>query len=475
MEQEVATVEAEMPVEAEQKTEAPESEPDGEILARIASAHAEQLTQNGIRILEQMVIVPEPPKSQQIDELKEAPEEEAKTEQAPEEEAKAEEAPEEEAKAEEAPKEEAETEEAPEEEAKTEEAPEEEAKTEQAPPARTMDFFDFPDDMPEEPEEPPITDDEGVSIEALFGELSKSEEKQPEITTPSEVFSLFADHTGEDDFDKYSDEKIEAERQKLKTTDLRRIIAQDVCDNILSFAKLLEPMYSVKENKIKGKSNILFDWEMQIQSLAGDAPIKSYWRNNFRNYEIWDDDKCMEKAGELLSVLEVGGIVRDTAKEVVISADTMNFYGAQSEHLNNDFHNGETAVIVRPCWKMNGKPVVKGEIIKKAPFEEFKRKKVSPLESMLRENRCEDGDVNIPVTADNFCTYDKGVQYVDNAIATGLCKCAVRRMDDGGALVFFYEVVAEGESDHYPACTLRYEAMLDKNGKLIGRFRSEKI
>ena len=64
-------------------------------------------------------------------------------------------------------------------------------------------------------------------------------------------------------------------------------------------------------------------------------------------------------------MLELVGIVRDKAKEVVIDKDTLDFYSAQSEHLNNDFHIGETVVVTRPCWKINGHPARKGEIAKR--------------------------------------------------------------------------------------------------------------
>ena len=344
---------------------------------------------------------------------------------------------------------------------------------------RTMDFFDLPDEAYTPAQVTEEKHDENVAeVEDLFGNLLMDDEPEIKKTfnDPSEVFSLFdtADG-GQDDFDKYSDEKIEEESEKKKTSDTRKYIAQDIADNIASFAQLLEPLNAIKENKIRSKSGILFDWEMRIQALIGDLPIKTYWRNNFRNYEIWSDEKCMEKAGELLSMLELVGIVRDKAKEVVIDKDTLDFYSAQSEHLNNDFHIGETVVVTRPCWKINGHPARKGEIAKKAPFAEFSRKKVSPLETMLRENSCSDGDVNIPVTEDNFCTYDREIPYVKRAIAEGFCKCAVRRMEDGGALAFFYEVIAEGENVHYSPCTLRFEVNIDKNANVVGRFRSEKV
>ena len=344
---------------------------------------------------------------------------------------------------------------------------------------RTMDFFDLPDEAYTPAQVTEEKHDENVAeVEDLFGNLLMDDEPEAKKTfnDPSEVFSLFdtADG-GQDDFDKYSDEKIEEESEKKKTSDTRKYIAQDIADNIASFAQLLEPLNAIKENKIRSKSGILFDWEMRIQALIGDLPIKTYWRNNFRNYEIWSDEKCMEKAGELLSMLELVGIVRDKAKEVVIDKDTLDFYSAQSEHLNNDFHIGETVVVTRPCWKINGHPARKGEIAKKAPFAEFSRKKVSPLETMLRENSCSDGDVNIPVTEDNFCTYDREIPYVKRAIAEGFCKCAVRRMEDGGALAFFYEVIAEGENVHYSPCTLRFEVNIDKNANVVGRFRSEKV
>ena len=344
---------------------------------------------------------------------------------------------------------------------------------------RTMDFFDLPDEAyaPVQTAEEKH-DDNVAEVEDLFGDLLADDEpvEKKTFTDPSEVFSMFdtAD-AGQDDFDKYNDEKIEEENEKKKTSDAKKYIAQDIADNIASFAQLLEPLNAIKENKIRSKSGILFDWEMRIQSLIGDLPIKTYWRNNFRNYEIWTDEKCMEKAGELLAMLELVGIVRDKAKEVVVDKDTLDFYSAQSEHLNNDFHIGETVVVTRPCWRINGKPARKGEIAKKAPFAEFSRKKVSPLETMLRENSCSDGDVNIPVTEDNFCTYDREIPYVKQAIADGFCKCAVRRMEDGGALAFFYEVVAEGENEHYSPCTLRFEVNIDKNAKVVGRFRSEKV
>ena len=344
---------------------------------------------------------------------------------------------------------------------------------------RTMDFFDLPDEAYTPAQVTEEKHDENVAeVEDLFGNLLMDDEPEVKKTfnDPSEVFSLFdtADG-GQDDFDKYSDEKIEEESEKKKTSETRKYIAQDIADNIASFAQLLEPLNAIKENKIRSKSGILFDWEMRIQALIGDLPIKTYWRNNFRNYEIWSDEKCMEKAGELLSMLELVGIVRDKAKEVVIDKDTLDFYSAQSEHLNNDFHIGETVVVTRPCWKINGHPARKGEIAKKAPFAEFSRKKVSPLETMLRENSCSDGDVNIPVTEDNFCTYDREIPYVKRAIAEGFCKCAVRRMEDGGALAFFYEVIAEGENVHYSPCTLRFEVNIDKNANVVGRFRSEKV
>ena len=344
---------------------------------------------------------------------------------------------------------------------------------------RTMDFFDLPDEAyaPVQAAEEKH-DDNVAEVEDLFGDLLADDEpvEKKIFTDPSEVFSMFdtAD-AGQDDFDKYNDEKIEEENEKKKTSDTKKYIAQDIADNIASFAQLLEPLNAIKENKIRSKSGILFDWEMRIQSLIGDLPIKTYWRNNFRNYEIWTDEKCMEKAGELLAMLELVGIVRDKAKEVVVDKDTLDFYSAQSEHLNNDFHIGETVVVTRPCWRINGKPARKGEIAKKAPFAEFSRKKVSPLETMLRENSCSDGDVNIPVTEDNFCTYDREIPYVKQAIADGFCKCAVRRMEDGGALAFFYEVIAEGENEHYSPCTLRFEVNIDKNAKVVGRFRSEKV
>ena len=351
-----------------------------------------------------------------------------------------------------------------------------EAQTEKT---RTMDFFDLPDEAyaPVQTAEEKH-DDNVAEVEDLFGDLLADDEpvEKKTFTDPSEVFSMFdtAD-AGQDDFDKYNDEKIEEENEKKKTSDAKKYIAQDIADNIASFAQLLEPLNAIKENKIRSKSGILFDWEMRIQSLIGDLPIKTYWRNNFRNYEIWTDEKCMEKAGELLAMLELVGIVRDKAKEVVIDKDTLDFYSAQSEHLKNDFHIGETVVVTRPCWRINGKPARKGEIAKKAPFAEFSRKKVSPLETMLRENSCSDGDVNIPVTDDNFCTYDRDIPYVKQAISEGFCKCAVRRMEDGGALAFFYEVIAEGENEHYSPCTLRFEVNIDKNAKVVGRFRSEKV
>ena len=341
-------------------------------------------------------------------------------------------------------------------------------------PQRTLDFFD----NPEEDELKQTVSDDEVSMEDLFGDLlAETEAKtEPDITNPSEVFKMFdTGSVDEDDFDDYKDEKIEKAQEMISTSDTRRAIAQDIADNIELFAQLLEPLNAIKENKVRVKSGIIFDWEMRIQSLIGDPPIKSYWRNNFVNYEIWTDEKYMEKADELLSMLQLVGVVRDNVKEVVINRETLEFYSAQSEQMNNDFNIGETAVVVRPCWKINGRPARKGEITKKAPFADFSSKNVSPLEQMLRANKCDDGDVNIPVTEDNFCSFDRDIPYIKQAINSGVCKCAVRRMEGGTALAFFYEVVGDGDSQHYEACTLRFEATIDKNCKIVGRFRGEKV
>ena len=413
-------------------------------------------------------------------------EETAEVEEAPviEETAEVEEAPviEEVAEVEETPvvEETAEVEEAPviEEVAEVEEAPviEEVAEVEEPVPAEpmkpkiTMDFFDMPQDDTEE--------DEDVSVEELFGNLFSGQtvsKPEPVLTKPDDVFTMYKTEK-HDDFDNYHDENIQAQAEKEKTDKIRRQIGENVRDNIELFAPLLEKLYQVKENKIRSKDGIIFDWEMTIQGLPGDdLPLKAYWRRNFTNHEIWDDDKYMAQAKDLIACLELAGIVRDTAKEVAITKDIFRYYSAKNQNLNNDFHIGETAVVVKPCWRCGFKAAVMGEIQKKSPFAEFSNKPISPVEKMLRTNLCDNGEVNIPVTEENFCAYDRDVPYVKNAIETGLCRCAVRRMDDGGVLAFFYEVVGEGESAHYPSCTLRYEVYLDKNANIIGRFKSEQV
>ena len=374
----------------------------------------------------------------------------------------------------------AEVEEAPviEETAEVEEAPviEEVAEVEEPVPAEpmkpkiTMDFFDMPQDDTEE--------DEDVSVEELFGNLFSGQtvsKPEPVLTKPDDVFTMYKTEK-HDDFDNYHDENIQAQAEKEKTDKIRRQIGENVRDNIELFAPLLEKLYQVKENKIRSKDGIIFDWEMTIQGLPGDdLPLKAYWRRNFTNHEIWDDDKYMAQAKDLIACLELAGIVRDAAKEVAITKDIFRYYSAKNQNLNNDFHIGETAVVVKPCWRCGFKAAVMGEIQKKSPFAEFSNKPISPVEKMLRTNLCDNGEVNIPVTEENFCAYDRDVPYVKNAIETGLCRCAVRRMDDGGVLAFFYEVVGEGESAHYPSCTLRYEVYLDKNANIIGRFKSEQV
>ena len=337
-------------------------------------------------------------------------------------------------------------------------------------PKITMDFFDMPQDDTEE--------DEDVSVEELFGNLFSGQtvsKPEPVLTKPDDVFTMYKTEK-HDDFDNYHDENIQAQAEKEKTDKIRRQIGENVRDNIELFAPLLEKLYQVKENKIRSKDGIIFDWEMTIQGLPGDdLPLKAYWRRNFTNHEIWDDDKYMAQAKDLIACLELAGIVRDTAKEVAITKDIFRYYSAKNQNLNNDFHIGETAVVVKPCWRCGFKAAVMGEIQKKSPFAEFSNKPISPVEKMLRTNLCDNGEVNIPVTEENFCAYDRDVPYVKNAIETGLCRCAVRRMDDGGVLAFFYEVVGEGESAHYPSCTLRYEVYLDKNANIIGRFKSEQV
>ena len=176
-------------------------------------------------------------------------------------------------------------------------------------PKITMDFFDMPQDDTEE--------DEDVSVEELFGNLFSGQtvsKPEPVLTKPDDVFTMYKTEK-HDDFDNYHDENIQAQAEKEKTDKIRRQIGENVRDNIELFAPLLEKLYQVKENKIRSKDGIIFDWEMTIQGLPGDdLPLKAYWRRNFTNHEIWDDDKYMAQAKDLIACLELAGIVRDTAK-----------------------------------------------------------------------------------------------------------------------------------------------------------------
>ncbi|MCH5324449.1 MAG: hypothetical protein J1E39_04475, partial [Eubacterium sp.] len=314
---------------------------------------------------------------------------------------------------------------------------------------RTMDFFD----MPEEDDTATITD--------LFGE---EEEKEPEVNpelaefmvSSEEIFTITSSGT-----EQQPEEEDKEENEEELT------IAQDVTSNIQLFEDLLEPLYKVKAGRTSNRSGILFDWELRIQALIGGSALKKYWRLNFGGYEFWDDATYQDRADDLLSILEYGGIVRGPDKEVAFDKYTLKFYMMRDERAN--IQVGDYAEVVRPCWTNKGQPLIMGEIKPKANDSE----RMTVLDEMLKNAAVSDTEYDIPVNADNFRMQDRELPTVKQAIADGKCRCAVNKMENGDATIFFFEVLTDEEG--YDPGTYRFEATLDKNARLIGRFRSEKI
>lgn len=298
---------------------------------------------------------------------------------------------------------------------------------------------------------------------------------EKEIVPRNGIFDIFEKQPDmADDFDNYKDERIQDEFEKKRTTDTRRKIGADIARDINIFAPVLEPLYLVKENRIKAKSGILFDWEMRVQNLPQATELNNYWRRKFNCYEVWTDEHYIKMTTDLLSIMELVGIVRDSRKELIFDEETTEFYLPKSQIELNSFKNGDVAVIEQPCWRHYDKCIAKGTMSRKAPFVEFSRKKVSLLEQILAGHLCEDGDYNLPVTADNFYGYDRDIPYVKESIRTGVCKAAVRRMEDGTAIAFFYEILHQDTQANVES-TIRFEAKIDKSGNIVGKFEGEKI
>ena len=137
------------------------------------------------------------------------------------------------------------------------------------------------------------SDDSDIINEPLFSDAVEIGRKVLDAYAAGEIGEIYLAYTGFKNTVVHTPEfikllpvevKAEEESEKKKTSDTRKYIAQDIADNIASFAQLLEPLNAIKENKIRSKSGILFDWEMRIQALIGDLPIKTYWRNAIMRY-----------------------------------------------------------------------------------------------------------------------------------------------------------------------------------------------
>ncbi len=313
-----------------------------------------------------------------------------------------------------------------------------------------VDFFDMPEK------------DDTASIEDLFGEEEPEEPVAPLAVSPDEIFNITPSQPTEQT----------APQPTSNLPEHVRLAARDIADHIDMFVELLEPMWRIKAGKTGSRSGVFFDWEIRINALIGSPDIKSYWKQNFMGYDTWEAVTYQQHAAMFLEALESAGVVRSEDSELVFDRYTLKYYTARDVKTNSEFQSGDLVEVVTPCWKLNGEPLVMGEIKPKAVEA---GQTVTVLDTLLEQMKTPDGEYEIPINAENFKSTDLDLPFIKEYVAEGKCRCAVKHLDNGDVTVFFYELVEDGISDRYGAGTYKFEAVMDKNGHFVGRFRSEKV
>lgn len=135
----------------------------------------------------------------------------------------------------------------------------------------------------------------------------------------------------------------------------------EVCQAFLMYADnfqgLLETMYKASVGVIseERKRNVLREWDIRMKNIA-QAPIglKSWWSTVIADCETMSDKELLERAQQIIQIIQSCGIVRDDRSEIVAEEDTGIYY---QHATGNKLISGQTLRIESPCWYLPCKPV----------------------------------------------------------------------------------------------------------------------
>jgi hypothetical protein len=128
-----------------------------------------------------------------------------------------------------------------------------------------------------------------------------------------------------------------------------------------AFCGLYEPIFMIYRGRLKSKTGVFADCNVRINNLDKAEELIELWNKNFSDFDTWDEQKCIQKAEELLNFLYKCGVARDDRKEIIIDNTTYKKYATEDGEL---IELGHKAKVWLACWSLNDHILEKGIISK---------------------------------------------------------------------------------------------------------------
>ena len=123
------------------------------------------------------------------------------------------------------------------------------------------------------------------------------------------------------------------------------------------FQGLYEPMYkasvgSISQERIK---NVFAEWDIRMKGIKSiPIELRGWWSTIIDEKVILNADELQKRAGQVVSMIENCGILRDGKSELVADKNTNLYY----QHVDGIMFELEQRLMVEsPCWYMPTNPV----------------------------------------------------------------------------------------------------------------------
>jgi len=147
--------------------------------------------------------------------------------------------------------------------------------------------------------------------------------------------------------------------EKTKKQQTQDTVVNDFSENARTFAGLYEAIYMVNNGSLRDMANVFADWNSRVENLENAPALLSFRNESFLDYETWNRNESMIKAGELLALIFEAGVKRSEETEVTVGNDTSRYYEFRDDI---GIEPGSLANVDFPYWVLNGSVLEKGEI-----------------------------------------------------------------------------------------------------------------